>query len=242
MSIQPIQKMNASDLVADQLKKLIFEGYFKPGDRLPGERLLAEKFGVTRTTLREAIKKLEQLKLLLVRQGEGAHVLDFREHAGLDILIHLVTGHSKLSHRLLVNLMEARTLVGSEVARLAALRCSSEHLAELQEIPNALQKIMASTPEDTGRIQKLDFDFYHTLARASDNLVFVFVFNTIKPLYFRFSEFFHPIFGDTHIIANSQNAILDAIRTSNSPRAQQEAHSYLQQSSQRMVQYIEKER
>src|SRR5437763_7451641 len=64
----------------------IIRGDFVPGERLPGERELAQQYGANRTTLRAAIAKLEQSKLVTVRQGQGATVADFRSAAGIDLL------------------------------------------------------------------------------------------------------------------------------------------------------------
>ena len=75
-----------SDQIADFLIAQIFVGAFKPGDRLPPERRLAEILEVDRTSLRVALKILARMNLVESVQGSGATVLDMREHGGLDVL------------------------------------------------------------------------------------------------------------------------------------------------------------
>jgi GntR family transcriptional repressor for pyruvate dehydrogenase complex len=67
----PVEKVKAPEQIAEMLLKYILQGGVSPGDKLPPERTLAEQLNVTRATLREALKKLEQLKLIVIHQGKG---------------------------------------------------------------------------------------------------------------------------------------------------------------------------
>src|SRR2546430_14593610 len=74
--LEPVRKTRIYEEVASQIQRLISEGRLRPGDHLPPERELAERFGVSRTSVRDAIRVLELMGLLEPRQGEGTVVTD----------------------------------------------------------------------------------------------------------------------------------------------------------------------
>src|SRR5690554_7324802 len=76
MEIGQIQQRRLSDNIVEQLETMILEGTLQPGQRLPAERALAEQFGVSRPSLREAVQKLVAKGLLISRQGGGNYVSD----------------------------------------------------------------------------------------------------------------------------------------------------------------------
>ena len=76
MDIGQIKQRRLSDNIVEQLETMILEGTLQPGQRLPAERALAEQFGVSRPSLREAVQKLVAKGLLISRQGGGNYVSD----------------------------------------------------------------------------------------------------------------------------------------------------------------------
>jgi len=167
---KPKERLRVAQEVTERLRTLILTHQVHPGDKLPPERKLAETLGVNRATLREAMKNLEQAGLIHIRQGDGTRVLDFVQTAGLDLLRHLVHGEGRLN--LVRDILEFRQIVGREVARLAAERAGPAELDELQEI--------ARRETGTAELTLLqDLDFYVALARATRNLVFSLLLNTV---------------------------------------------------------------
>src|SRR5258708_19613018 len=77
---------NVSETIYRALRRRILRGEFSAGDRLPGERELSESYDTTRNTLREAIRKLEQARLVTVRHGQGVTVADFRRPGTMELL------------------------------------------------------------------------------------------------------------------------------------------------------------
>jgi GntR family transcriptional repressor for pyruvate dehydrogenase complex len=228
---EPIKKIRASDQVASRLRGLILSGHYQPGDRLPPERKLAADFGVTRTTLREALHTLAQHKLLRILPGEGAEVIDFWRHAGLDLLEHLALTEDGVNVELLENLFEARTLLGSEVAALAAQRATPEDLAQLERGIASL-RAAGRGPEE---LQRLDFDFFHTLARISRNLVYLFVLNAIRPMYFEHAAFFEPMMAGPEEIAEAHAGAARAIATADPEAARRCVRAYLEAGRERLI-------
>jgi len=164
MSFTPVSRERISDRVARELRAAILEGRYGTGDLLPGERNLAESFGVNRGTVREALRDLERAGLVERRHGEGSRVLDLLSHASLALLPELIAPGGRLDPRMLIDVLELRVELGSYGARAAAERRSEEHLAVLREGLEAL-KAAGSRSE----IQRLDFAFFETLIEASGN-------------------------------------------------------------------------
>jgi len=117
------------------LRARILSGEFQPGDRLPPERVLAETYGTNRNTLREAIRRLEQARLVTVRQGQGVTVRDFRTVGTLDLLgAYLEHGADPNERvRVLLDLLRPRTLMIEFVVEMAALRAQAEDLVAIEE-------------------------------------------------------------------------------------------------------------
>lgn len=182
-------------LVSDQVFRLLCEdllaGRYEPGELLPTQRTLAADLGVNMASVREAVKRLEQLRLVESRQGEGMRVRDWRVHGGLDVLAHLVLRAGGLDSGVLAAVMEARRLMLAEAARLAAQRRTPEQAERLRELAEHLAD--ADEPEER---QALDFAFYTELVEAAGNLVFALITNSIREVYFQHAEAFRPIVGD----------------------------------------------
>lgn len=149
--------------VADQIADLIDEGAFPPGTRLPGERELAERLGVSRVTIREAEIALQAVGRLEIKTGSGVYVSEAR---GDD--------RARLPKASAFEVTEARLLVESEAAALAAHNISDEAIARLEE----LVEQMRSGDEETAN--QADEKFHLTIAEASNNAALV---HTIKSLW-----------------------------------------------------------
>lgn len=142
--------------VAQQIRALIESGDYPPGSRLPGERDLAQRFNVSRVTIREAEIALEAQGWLSIRTGSGVYVLP-RPADSLDAL-------PKVSA---FELTAARSVIEAEAAALASKHISDAQVAELEEL------IMAMSRDDTGEAPGEDADrqFHLAIARISGNPV-----------------------------------------------------------------------
>ncbi|MBF0238238.1 MAG: FadR family transcriptional regulator [SAR324 cluster bacterium] len=219
--LPPEKKIKASQQVAEMLRNYILQGVVPPGEMLPPERTLATRFKVTRTTLREALKTLEQLKLIVIHQGQGITVRDFR-NASMDLLTHLMREGDEINFKIVENIMETRVLLGGEVARLAALRAAPEDLTHLEKILQQLAQ--SNTPEN---YMLLDFEFFYLLGLCSKNMVYILLMNTIKSLYEKQVALFKPLAGAMK--TKSQQAILEAVKKHEPANAERLAREYLTQ-------------
>lgn len=167
-----------SDRVFDDLLRRVLGGEFAAGERLPTQRRLAAEQGVTLSSLREALKRLEQMGLLDVRHGDATYVRDWREHGTLDVLGHLLLGSGRLDTDVLRDVLEARSLTLREIAGLAAARAGEEDDRTLRRLA---ADVAAAT--DMARATAADYAFFAALARASRNIVFVLLLNAIGDVY-----------------------------------------------------------
>ena len=130
MEIEPIRSTRIYEEIVRQVRQLIADGKLKSGDQLPPERDLAEKFMVSRTSVREALRALESRGLVEIRAGEGAFVRDVSVETLIEPLALVI-----LPHREAVGeLFEARRLLEPAIAALAARRATREELSEMERI------------------------------------------------------------------------------------------------------------
>jgi GntR family transcriptional regulator, transcriptional repressor for pyruvate dehydrogenase complex len=130
-SFRPPQRRRIHEDIAEQLRDAILDGRFRPGEKLPPERELAEEFRVNRTSIREAIKVLEGLALVSVRQGDGATVRPLID-ASFDLLPLLVFRRGRVDARAMFEIMEVMVPLLFEMARLALERHGPEQLEALR--------------------------------------------------------------------------------------------------------------
>jgi GntR family transcriptional repressor for pyruvate dehydrogenase complex len=161
--LRPVEGRRAFEEILFQLEDAILAGHLSAGDRLPPERELAQRFEVSRTSVREALRVLEALGIVRVRRGadNGATLLEAPSNA----LTHLLRFYLALGHVSMASLLEFRTAHESWMAAAAARRRPETELAEAAE---ALERM--ETEDLSGR-EFLEFDlaFHTALARACGN-------------------------------------------------------------------------
>jgi GntR family transcriptional repressor for pyruvate dehydrogenase complex len=169
----------------------IVAGRYAPGEKLPTQRQLAADLGASMASVREAVTRLEQLRLVEVRHGDAMRVLDWRAHGGLDVMAHLLFRPDGFEPGVLAALMEARRSMLVEIARFAAERRGDEQAARLRELADRIAEA-----GDATAAQAIDFEFFAVLAEAASNLVFTLVMNSIREVYFARAHLFAPMLAD----------------------------------------------
>lgn len=131
---------NIAATVFLDLRRAILSGEFAAGERLPGERELAQKYQTNRNTLREAVRRLEHARLVTVRHGQGVTVADFRKTGTMELLPPFLENSSDLGEiaHLLEDILPARLLVLEFATRLAARRADPQDVARLRDITDLL--------------------------------------------------------------------------------------------------------
>jgi len=192
----PVQTKRAFEEVAEQIREQLSQGLLKPGDRLPPERELAERFGLSRNTVREALRALEMSGLLELRKGAtgGAFIREGQS----DAVISGFNDLYRLGYILPDDLAEARLIVGTEIARLACQRATEEELAALDDNLDA-SDIAAAKGDDALRLQ-VNLNFHALMARAARNPVLIILIDALNDIHQRLLRVMIPA-ENTQIVA-----------------------------------------
>jgi len=172
--LQPIKKTRVAEEIADRIRVLILDGTLPPGRPLPGERVLAARFGVSRGSVRDAFRMLETIGLLETRHGQGTFPHELDVNRLVAPLVSVLTYRRDLREELL----DVRRMFEPAVARAAASRITDEDLADLQRILDTHRRKLKSG----GSTIVEDTAFHAVLARATRNRVVMRVMETLNDL------------------------------------------------------------
>ncbi|MFH1138802.1 MAG: FadR/GntR family transcriptional regulator [Pseudomonadota bacterium] len=186
--LEPLKTESLKDVFVSRFENLILSGRLKIGERLPSERELALRLGVSRPVVHEGLVELAARGLVTIRPRTGAVINDFRQEGSLTLLNSLVNYHQGgLEPGLLESMLEMRGLFEGETVRLAARRRTGEHLAELRRILDEESR----EGLDPGALAEMDFLLHLQIALASGNLLYPMLLNSFKQVYTNLSgQFF----------------------------------------------------
>lgn len=157
----PVERPSLAELVAKKILDMVRSGNLKPGEQLPPERELALMLQVSRPSVREALRGLQILGVLRMRQGGGIFVTQLEASDLLAPLQFFIS----LTPQNIDALYQARLLIDSEIARLAAVNLTDEDIARLRSM-SILQKNLVADPIG---FRVSDLEFHHTLIDACQN-------------------------------------------------------------------------
>jgi DNA-binding FadR family transcriptional regulator len=220
--LKPVEKQRVAEEIAEQLRSLILNGQYPPGSKLPPERELSKRLRVNRASLREALKKLEHLGLVRIRQGDGTRVTNFMETGGIELVQHLLPlGGGK--PELIRDLLEFRRIFGRELARLAAARTVGvDALARLRALADKADR----TP-GAAELFDLDFDFYVALSALCGNQVMLLLLNTVRDGVRNFMPLLANLAGPQETVRKHHRELITAIERGDVSGAGRIADEYL---------------
>lgn len=172
--LEPVRRSRIYEHIVEQIQALISDGALTAGDQLPPERVLAETFQVSRTSVREALRALEMSGFIEGRQGGGTFV---RTPTTAELVQPLATA-LLAGKRELENILEVREMIEPALARKAAQRATPEEIAELEAIlERQAEKVRRgeSYPEE-------DAAFHDLIAVSADNPVVLRLLNVVMDL------------------------------------------------------------
>ncbi|CUH66200.1 Pyruvate dehydrogenase complex repressor [Thalassovita gelatinovora] len=224
MPFQKVQPEKLSDAVTKQIELLILRGILRPGERLPSERELSERLGVSRPSLREAISDLQDRGLLSTRAGSGIYVAEVLGSAFSDALVKLFASHQEAVFDYISFRRDMEGLAAERAARLGSD-------TDLQVVQSIFDKMQAahSKRNPAGEAQ-LDADFHLAIIEASHNVIMLHMMRSMYQLlregvfYNRQMMFKQRTTRDT--LLNQHRAINTALqaRDAEGARAAVEAH------------------
>ena len=152
--------------VISNVKQMIATGELRAGDKLPIEKALAVKWGVSRGSLREGVRALAALGVLETRQGDGTYVTRLDPMALLSPLGFYSELHQSGQSS---DLLAVRRVLETESAALAAIRMSEAEIGRLEEILSSIDDVLASDDVDPESFIDADAEFHRIIAAASGN-------------------------------------------------------------------------
>ncbi|MEL7177249.1 MAG: FCD domain-containing protein [Pseudomonadota bacterium] len=165
MPFKPVQAERLSSAVVRQIEKLILQGILRPGERLPSERELADKLGVSRPSLREAVAELQDKGLLASRAGAGIFVADVLGSAFSEGLVRLFAAHDEAVFDYISFRRDLESLAAERAARLGSQ-------TDLKVIDTIFRKMEAAhSKRNPAEEAALDADFHMSIIEASHNVI-----------------------------------------------------------------------
>ena len=202
-AMSPVRRRSVSQSIADDLLQLIGTGEFRPGDRLPTEQGLMERYGVGRNTVREAVQVLVGMRLVESRPGRGTTILaSDSADAGGRLLIS-----QRLTDEAIDDLYEFREVIEVEIAGRAARLHTAE---DLEASRRALEHFVADVREGLPNHQS-DIRFHLSLAAAAHNAVFHEVLQSLQGILSEVRRQTQSVPRAADIAVREHRVILDAI-------------------------------
>jgi GntR family transcriptional regulator, transcriptional repressor for pyruvate dehydrogenase complex len=199
--------LRRADGVFQQLRSRILVGALAPGEQLPNERDLADTFEVNRTSVREAVKRLEFLELVEVRHGLGTFVKGVSESSSLEVIEALLRDPRTVTRDLLRQILEFRRHITLQVVELAARHRTDEQLERARAL---LSKERAEGMNPT-RALALDVELNRLLGEATGNLMYQLVSNLFTKLLHRLGPFYYNEGRDFSRSLETHAQLLDAL-------------------------------
>jgi len=208
--------------IVEQIEESILTGSLKPGDQLPAERDLAQRFGVSRTAVREAVKTLQEKGLVEAYSGKGTFITNGTSQAIRQSLDRMMKFGQQYGSE---HLVEVREILEPEIAALAASCATEQHIASLREAVAVIDRLN----DECDAYIEADLDFHLALAEAAANPLILALIDSIVGL---LREQRARIFGVDGGPARGQfhhKRILSAIERHDPASAREMMHAHLKQ-------------
>ncbi|WP_300673430.1 GntR family transcriptional regulator [Desulfoluna sp.] len=198
-----------ADTVFESLRRDIFTGHFEAGYRLPSERALSDRFDASRNTIRDALSRLDHMKLVRRVPQSGTYVTDYRNEAALSLLIYYIENSLDLTDEVLTSFMDFRLVCERFAVKRAVHRMGPEDIKHLHILLDEKQAHHAD-----GRIlADCDYNFHEYLFQMADSLAVQLIFNTLKPVFINYLTYYYNLGDDPNGIIDYQRSLVAALET-----------------------------
>ncbi len=220
LELTPVRRQALSDAVFEQLRQRIVSGALVAGMAVPSERALCEALGVNRSSVREALRRLEQARLISVRHGGSSRVLAYQESAGLDLLPALIASEDGVDVQVVRGILEMRSAIAADAARLAAQRAGPDVGRQLDEIVGRMR-----SAGDLAALQDLAVLFWSTIVDASQNIAYRLAYNSLRETYDQCRELLARALADELRDWRAYGAIAKALRNGDADTCERRART-----------------
>ncbi len=202
-----VRSNKISEHIVEQVRRAIFEGRLKPGDRLPPERELTDHFGVSKATLREAMRSLEVLGLLEIRKGVagGAVVTEVDAKRAKDSFTNFLL----FKNVSVQDLAEIRLLLESHIAEKAARAIGAADLEKLRNLIDDCERLLGSDAPAATRT--IEVEFHRLLAALTGNPILIFVLDFVENLLLDTKDILKPGKEFSHQVQKAHRRIYKAL-------------------------------
>jgi GntR family transcriptional regulator, transcriptional repressor for pyruvate dehydrogenase complex len=225
--LQPPDRQRVDEQIAASIADAILDGVFPPGSMLPPERELAEQLGVNRTSLRQALARLQQMGLIEARHGSGNVVCDPEALTHPALVEALVR---RLGPEFLVELLEIRSALGPLIGRLAAQRSAPEDAEALRAALAAVQEADSAVLR-----QAADLAYFRVLIHSSRNRALGLLYRWVEHAFGGREHELTGAYDDAAPVVADLRAITEAVLARDAARAAAAVEAYLQASAMRMI-------
>lgn len=214
-----------SSLASDTMLSRIVRGVWKPGDRIPSERRLSDQLGMSRASVREAIRGLEAMGLVDVRHGQGVFVRESPEGITETSFAGWQMDHSYSIGELLA----FRLLIEPELAALAASNADEAFIEELQLVMSAMEQ--AAEGGDLAALVRFDTAFHDAITRRAGNRLYQDTLEHVGQLLIDSRRISLSVPGRARKVVDAHMRIVDAIRAGDPEAAAAAMRAHLEQFS-----------
>lgn len=222
--------MSVTDAAIEKIRDLIIRGELGPGDRLPPEQDLASLLGISRSSLREAVRALSQAKVLDVRRGDGTYVTSLSPElllSGLSFAVDLVQDQT------LHEVFEVRRLLEPAATALAATRITDAQLADLRRSLDRMRHT-----EDPEEMVRRDVEFHAQVVAATGNATLCSIIEMISARALRARIWRASVQGVKSLTLVQHTSILDALEQHDPALASSAATLHLSASQQWLRDFV----
>ncbi len=241
MQFKPIKPKKISTQIAEQIRESILSGEFRPGDKLPPERELAEMFGVSRPSVREALNILAASGLVMSYQGGGTVVLSLVDMDKGNALSELIRKQQERA----LEVIEVRKCLESWTAYYAAQRAEADDIRRMEEILLAMQNNFDAEKTDKFNSisnEDLDANLHIVIAKSTHNIVWL---HLMQSIFDAMKEFQRGVWRavyltaeDRDILYSHHSAIVAAISQKNAEMARDSMMQHLTFAEERSITYV----
>lgn len=198
-----------STALFEKLQMAIIKGDYPAGSKLPAERVLAEIYGVSRITVRDAVSKLAQMGLVTISPQRGTFVKDIKSESSLDLLIHIMQATESVDSDILISLLELRRMGEGLALRNAVNKADEEDLRELRQIVDDAEKHLF----EPDLLAESDHAFHFGIVSISRNPVAQLLFNSFWPVYKYYTNYFYRLDGAARQALDNHRRLVDAMES-----------------------------
>lgn len=212
MPITKIKQKTVVDQVMDQIKKLISSGQYKPGDKIPTEAELAEKFGIGRSSIRQAINIFNYLGVLESKASLGTFVQERAKISKEALTWSLLLGNDELEE-----MVDLRASIELWCVIELTVKMNNNDSAALKTI-DALEEIVkgmekSASSKNKAELINLDFNFHNTIIEYEKNELYISLYNTLKSFLYDEIKQTQMNYENLKLIPKEHKKLIDAIKT-----------------------------